>query len=1027
MTERTAPADLIFVLEADGTIVDFYQAETGELYVPPEVFLGKTPQAVLPAEIAPAFVDALRRAREGERWVSFQYELPMPAGRRRFEARFGALAVSGRYVVAVRDITEQRVAEQRLRERESLLEIMFAQTTDAIVLAEPDTGRIIEFNDAACKGLGYSRAEFSGFSVSDFEAEHDPETIEANIRAILAGEIAGFESRMRTKDGSLRDVNLTFRLVDHDGRQMISGVWQDITEWKRRERELDDYRLHLEELVASRTTDLEAAKTVAESANRAKSVFLSNMSHEIRTPMNAIIGYSHLIRRDPLSPRQSQQLEKLSASAQHLLHIINDVLDLSKIEADKIQLHDEDFEPARIIDNVCALVSPTLINKGLELQVDLDHLPLRLRGDSTRFGQIMLNLASNAAKFTETGAVSIKGELLDRRRTASADKSTAKAALWVRFKVCDSGIGMTEEQLTRLFQAFEQADGSTTRRYGGTGLGLSISKRLCELMGGQIQVRSMLGQGSCFSVEIPFQPAISAQPAGALLERLRERRALVIEDSPEQREILVQMLESLQLQAEAAESGVLGLNATLKADRQGWPFDILLIDWKMPEMDGIDTAHSIHALPLEQPPACIMVTAFGDELPAELAASAGVVQVLAKPVTASKLCDTLQSALQAQAEAQSDALGAATAPPRVEPKVESFTGHVLLVEDNAINQEVTRELIETLGPRVSIAADGKEAIAQVRKQAFDLILMDIQMPVMDGLAATREIRRLPKSRQVPIVAMTANVFEADRQRSLDAGMNDHIGKPIEPEVLTATLRKWLPREAWVASMAGPASSLSTASNPSTGLNVLLLAEVPGLNIELGLRRLSGDSRRYRRLLHRFADEHGRDAARMTQILKDGDLGAIRSMAHALKGVAATLAADRIRDHAADVEQGARFGLHSDRLRTPIEQLGLALDAFCEAVRRLPLDTVFEKGARILDTEADKDAQTQLVTNLLDRLEYLLANDDTESNRLFEDARPILDAVFGMRLRRLERQIGDFRYEQAVVLLRELRDQQAGES
>ncbi|WPL16813.1 Signal transduction histidine-protein kinase BarA [Thiorhodovibrio winogradskyi] len=1160
MESTLAPADLAFILEADGTILDFFRTEAAALYAPPEVFLGKRPAEVLPEKAAAAFAAALAEVRGPGSARSFQYHLPMEGGERLFEARVGRLSARSGYLVTVRDISDHVETRQRLREQESLLATMFAQTTDAILLVDPDTGQVVQCNDAACEMLGYSREEFLRLRVMDFEAEHEAARIRANMRAILAGEIAGFETRYRAKDGRLLDSYVTFRLIEHQGRQLISGVWQDITERKQHEREqralvaelkrnqdfltraqsvsqtghwyldipgdrlqwseeacrifgvppetelrledffarvhpkdlaelkdawqaalagatyrlqhrilvngqvrwveeraqierdasgqpitglgivqdvtervetaheLEEYRLHLEELVVSRTSALEAAKSAAEGANRAKSAFLSNMSHEIRTPMNAIIGYAHLIRRDPLTQRQSEQLQKLSDSAQHLLQVINDVLDLSKIEAEKIELEEEDFEPARVVDNVCSLIAPNMIHKELDLRVDLDHLPTCVRGDSTRFGQVLLNLLSNAVKFTDAGSVGVRARMLDTGGERPAGEGGGMVnghflaePVWLRFEVRDTGIGMTAEQRGRLFQAFEQADGSTTRRYGGTGLGLAISKRLTELMGGRIGVDSEPDQGSCFWFELPFAPARGKTAADKVLSGLRGRRALVIDDREEDRAALVELLEAMHIALDTADNGASGAALVLKAERAEAPFDLVLVDWKMPDLDGIDTVHSIRALPLKHLPACILVTAFGDTLAPEDVASAGIARVLDKPVTPSKLRDALEQALHrpfrstsASADRTVPSTGVALgAGPDSAP---APRGRILLVEDNPINQEVTRELLEAFGCSVTLAADGREALSQARRSEFDLILMDIQMPVMDGLTATREIRRLPGRRRVPILAMTANVFDADRQSALAAGMNDHLGKPIEPEILAQVLRQWLPGRAEITAATNGSGLESPAADfgPRAALDSL-----PGLNPTLGLRRLRGDFNRYRRLLCQFVDDHGEDAYRMSAMLEEHNLEGIAALAHGLKGVAATLAAERIRRHAADVELAARAELGGERLRAPIEQLGVTLEGFADAITAAFGSIQPDPAARTVE-DAPGHPDTGALAATLQQLETLLANDDTESNQVFENARAGLHAAFGENARRLERRIRGFEYERALDIVREMR-------
>jgi PAS domain S-box-containing protein len=668
-----APADLAFILEADGSIVDYYSAESATLYRPPEVFLGRNLAQVLPPEVVTAFTAALAGADRPGRSQSFQYRLPMPEGECLYEARVARLGATERFLVTIWSPDELVETARRLREEQSRLLAELKRQQEFLTRAQAVSQTGHWYLDMAADRLTWSAETYRIFglppdtplTLEDFFAHVHPKdrtTVRQAWRQALAGAPYQIQHRILIDD-QVRWVEERAQIeYDAEGQPAAGlGIVQDITEQIETARELEDYRLHLEELVVSRTAALETAKRAAESANQAKSAFLSNMSHEIRTPMNAILGYSHLLRRDPLTPRQSEQLHKLSDAAQHLLQIINDVLDLSKIEADKIQLEHEDFQPARVIDTVCALVTPNMVHKELELDVDLAGIPQTVCGDSTRFGQIILNLLSNAVKFTESGQIRLQA-----RSLAATD------ALWLRFAVQDTGIGMSEQQLGRLFQAFEQADGSTTRRYGGTGLGLAISKQLTELMGGRIGVHSQLGQGSCFWVEIPFAPA-------------GQRSAT----------------------------------------------------------DARSTPMASHPAPSRTP---------------------------------------------------------STQP---EPALPTLRGHVLLVEDNPINQEVIHDLLEALGCTVTLANHGAEAVAQARAQDIDLILMDVQMPVMDGLTAAGEIRRLPGKQQVPILAMTANVFATDRQRALQAGMNDHLSKPIEPERLAERLRHWLPGEAHPANPARP--------------------------------------------------------------------------------------------------------------------------------------------------------------------------------------------------------------------------------
>jgi PAS domain S-box-containing protein len=763
----------------------------------------------------------------------------------------------------------------------------------------------------------------------------------------------GMEAANQKLDGSKMDISLNWAVVpgyEATLSKVIVSV-MDITERKRAERELQEYQAHLEEVIRERTLELVNARDRAEAANRAKSDFLAVMSHEIRTPLNGILGLTQLMLQTPLNEKQKGYLNRLQFSGETLRSTINDILDFSKIESGSMQLENVEFSLDDILRNLASLMAYRAQEKGLELVFNIaPNVPRQLVGDPLRLGQVLLNLVGNAIKFTESGEIIVKVTMVKQ----------AARRIRLEFFVQDTGIGMTDEQLSHLFQPFSQADNSISRKYGGTGLGLTISQRLVNLMGGKISVQSQPGQGSTFKfrLELEQQPHTS-QDRLVTAEALRGLRVLVVDDHAATLEFLQDTLASFSFDVTIARSAEAGM-ALLEQQSPDAPYRLVIMDLGIPGgMNGLEAAHSIREKSSLSKTSIILLLS-AEEMLHQVGTSI-LDGYLVKPVTRSQLFDMVMQIFGYETALEQKSIK----PVADNDEILQLRGkHVLLVEDNEINQIVAEEILQNMGLQVTVASSGEEGIWMLNNGAFDGVLMDIQMPGMDGYQATARIRSNPRFTftKLPVIAMTAHALDSDRLKVLDAGLNDYISKPVDVAILASALLRWLVPQPGQAGPKQPATVSEPGSLPEEVLACL--------DTSAALARLGDNLGLYRRILKMFREENAGVTQEIRRAIQTEDLSQARRLAHTLKGVAGTIGANLLMEAARDLENAIIVG-RQDAMNTGLELVGLHLMRVLDATAALEEPLISSKKQIPNSPAASLAPQLQ-------RLAQLLADNDAEA-------------------------------------------------
>jgi PAS domain S-box-containing protein len=895
------------------------------------------------------------------------------------------------YIYAVtRDISERKEIESRLSESQERFELTVLGSGDGLWEYNLITDELW-WSPRLIEMYGYDVDELE-VNINTYFNHIHPDDLESvkneYAKHLETDSVYDIIYRAKQKDGRYfwaRTRGKTQR--DENGKPIkTSGSVVDITAMKQAEAEL------------------QKAREIAEEATRAKSDFLANMSHEIRTPMNAIIGMSYLALQTDLDRKQRNYIEKVHRSGESLLGIINDILDFSKIEAGKLDMENVDFRLEDVFDNLANLVGLKAEDEGLELMFDIpSQVPTALMGDPLRLGQILTNLGNNAVKFTSQGEIVFKVEVLEE------NKNKVK----LHFSVRDTGLGMSSEQQSKLFQSFSQADTSTTRKYGGTGLGLSISKKLTELMAGKIWVESEQDKGSTFHFTAQFDKQL-----GSLSQRrsnasdLGAMRVLVVDDNQTSREILSSIMASFGLRVDQAGTGETALLQLEQANDYD-PYKLVLMDWKMPGMDGIEITRAIQSnANLTEIPTVIMVTAYGREEARQAAQGVNLSGFLTKPVTSSSLLDAIMRAMGHEVSSVQRNIDHEE---KSRSAIKQLRGaKILLVEDNEINQELAMELLVSNGVSVKVADNGKEALEILNKEKekededFDGVLMDCQMPVMDGYEATRLLRQQERFKNLPILAMTANAMLGDKEKVLAAGMNDHIAKPINVSDMFTIMAKWI-----------------TATNPDREVNNSPLAEdnheselpeLEGIDSQLGLAICQGNLKLYHKLLMKFRKNEAGFIDNFKQAQNSDDVQAATRFAHTLKGVAGNIAAIDVQNAAQALELACKenqSAAHIERLLKDVDKnLSIVLTALeiLQSTNSVPQKEI-----------DDEQLDMTVLHSLFGQLRELIEDDDPESADVLEQIEE-LPGISSNRisLKPLVKAIDDFDFELALKELDQMK-------
>ena len=903
--------------------------------------------------------------------------------------------------------TGARKRELDLARTQALAASFLEHSPSALFVKDLD-GRFLLHNGRYADFLGRTGESFVGMTHEDvfgpglklWDAARESD------RQLLAGRPSpSYELTIPAQDGSTRVVLMhKYALRDASGRSTaLCGIATDITPQK-----------HLQD-------SLRKAKEEADAASQAKSDFLANMSHEIRTPMNAIIGMSHLALKTGLDARQRDYVQKIQQSGQHLLGILNDILDFSKVEAGQLAIEKAPFELDKVLETVAGLTAEKAGTKGLEMICEVAAgVPQQLVGDALRLGQVLINFVGNAVKFTAAGEIRIGVRVLDSRDGPTSAAGVSQPEMLLCFEVQDTGIGLSEEQIGRLFRSFEQADSSTTRKYGGTGLGLAISKKLAQLMGGDVGVHSSPGAGATFWFTAWL--GVGERRGRAIIPQidLRGRRVLVVDDNAHAAQVLGEMLQALAFEVQRVPGGAEALAAVQAAHAAGQAFDIVMLDWQMPGMDGLEAAARIAALakggpegPAFTPPQMVIVTAYGREEVIRAAQDAGIDYLLLKPLSASVLFDTMMRVLSHRGvRGPSGAQPLPMPVPRRSAALHALGplagARILLVEDNELNQQVASEMLVDAGFVVDIAGNGELAVARIQSTSpgYDLVLMDMQMPVMDGVSATRAIRADAEFDSLPILAMTANAMQVDRDRCLAAGMQGFVAKPIDPDALWLAIGQWVkPRAGLGGAVPVPAPAPAGEPLPEA------LAQVEGLDTALGLRRVMGKQALYLTLLRKFIVGQRHCAADIDAALATEDWATAERLAHTLKGVAGNIGAPGLQQLAGELENLLHGHGANPRIAPALQAVATVLEDLVHALEHA-LEGGSPAGMKNLGPTQKPADEAWLA-----RLETLLADDDAEAAEVLNQHQGALRQELGATFAAFEKSVADFDFAEALALLR----------